>query len=587
MSKPLATNKETKKANDLSYLWKYEDYWAIWLGVAVLLIGLFIFMGTPPADMNEIIAKSNATMEAEATKAPFKTVAWHKANDAKGKLRGSDIAFSKTINQYFTRPHSWTDKPFTAFVLSEADAAKKAEAGKVKLEEAKKKTAYAEAVAKEAEALAAAAEYKNADLNNTAETKVDEWRKAKNAESKAKKSADTKPYNLFTTLIVLCIGLGLFFSIGMYAMGKSVKDFLLGFPAVFILATISYFLAAQTDLKAWGLEYVLWAIVLGLLISNTVGTPKAVQSAAQTEYFIKTGLVLLGSTILMNKVLLIGIPGIFVTWVVTPMVLITTFWFGQKILKIESKSLNITISADMSVSGVSAAIAAAAASKAKKEELTLAVGISILFTAIMMVVMPMVIKWLGLHPVLGGAWIGGTVDSTGAVVAAGEILGPVARDVAATIKMIQNIMIGLMAFCVAAYWSLKVETDGAADADLSFKGAMSQIWLRFPKFVLGFIGASIVFSLLYNAVGSDVAKVVIEEGVVRGLVTPLQGWLFALAFASIGLTTDFRELAKYFKGGKPVILYVCGQSFNIFLTFTMAYFMFFKVFPHITESLMK
>jgi uncharacterized membrane protein YadS len=370
-------------------------------------------------------------------------------------------------------------------------------------------------------------------------------------------------------------------------MGHSVKQFLLGFPAVFLVATLAYFLAAQSQLKAWGLEYVLWAIILGFLVSNTVGTPKLILAAARPEYFIKTGLVLLGSTILMNKILLIGIPGVVVTWVVTPIVLISTFWFGQKILKIESPELNITISADMSVSGVSAAIAAGAASRAKKEEITLAIGISILFTAFMMVVMPLAIRAIGMHHVLGGAWMGGTIDSTGAVVAAGEILGPVARDVAATIKMIQNIIIGLMAFCVAAYWCLVIDPSRAGEADLSFRGALRQIWARFPRFVLGFIGASIIFSLIYAVLGADSARVLLDEGAIRGMISPLQGWFFALAFASIGLTTDFRELFPLLRGGKPVILYVCGQSFNIVLTLTVAYLMFFKAFPHITEIISK
>jgi uncharacterized membrane protein YadS len=204
----------------------------------------------------------------------------------------------------------------------------------------------------------------------------------------------------------------------------------------------------------------------------------------------------------------------------------------------------------------------------------------------MMVVMPMAIKYMGMHQVLGGAWMGGTIDSTGAVVAAGELIGPVARDVAATIKMIQNVLIGLMAFCIAAYWCLKVDVSRKDEADLSFKGALREIWNRFPKFVLGFLGASIVFSILYASMGNETAKVLIDDGI-SGFVSNLQRWLFALAFASIGLSTDFRELAKYFKGGKPVILYVCGQSFNLALTLTVAYIMFFVLFPGITESLMK
>lgn len=422
--KPINTSTSTQSKKDYSYLWKHEDYWAIWMGLTILVVGLLIFFSSPPANMDSIIAKSNAVMAEESKKAPFKTLEWYMASDAKSGLSGSNIPFAKTMSTYTTRPKGWSDNPIAAFYLSEADAKAKSAAAAAKYDAAKKATAAALTEAKAAQSSAAAQMFKDSALNKTANEKIENWRKARAAESKAKSSAETKPYNLFVTLAVLCIGLGLFFSVGIHVMGRSVKEFLMGFPVVFILAALSYWLAANSALKAWGLEYVLWAILLGFLISNTIGTPKWIQAAAQTEYFIKTGLVLLGSSILMGKILLIGIPGIVVTWLVTPIVLITTFWFGQSILKIESKELNITVSADMSVSGVSAAIAAAAACRAKKEELTLAVGISILFTAIMMVVMPMAIKAMGMHPVLGGAWIGGTVDATGAVVAAGEMLEP-------------------------------------------------------------------------------------------------------------------------------------------------------------------
>ncbi|MGL4308095.1 MAG: YeiH family protein, partial [Cetobacterium sp.] len=230
--------------------------------------------------------------------------------------------------------------------------------------------------------------------------------------------------------------------------------------------------------------------------------------------------------------------------------------------------------------------AAAAACKAKKEELTLSVGISIMFTAFMMIAMPMIIKKIGMDPVLGGAWIGGTIDSTGAVVAAGEYLGPVARDVAATIKMIQNVIIGVMALGVAAYWSLKVDTSMAKESDFSFKGSLQEIWKRFPKFILGFIGASILFSGIYSLLGTEVSKIIIDKGVVKAIVSPLQGWLFCLAFTSIGLSTNFAALGKHFKGGKPIILYLVGKVINLSVTFAMAYVMFHIAFPEITKSLM-
>jgi uncharacterized membrane protein YadS len=352
-----------------------------------------------------------------------------------------------------------------------------------------------------------------------------------------------------------------------------------GFAAVFVLAVISYARAGQATMKQYGVEYAVWAVAIGMLIANTIGTPKWIKPALETEFYIKTGLVLLGAEVLFSKIIAIGIPGIFVAWVVTPIVLVTTFIFGQKVLKMPSKTLNIVISADMSVCGTSAAIATAAACRAKKEELTLAIGLSLVFTAVMMVVMPAVIKALGIPFILGGAWMGGTIDATGAVAAAGAFLSEKALYVAATIKMIQNVLIGVTAFCVAVYWCARVECKPGQ------KVGWMEIWYRFPKFVLGFLAASILFSLLDGNLGADAGYALLDQGVLRGFTGMARGWFFCLAFASIGLATDFRELAHHFKGGKPLILYACGQTFNLILTLIMAFIMFYLVFPDITAKI--
>jgi uncharacterized membrane protein YadS len=193
--------------------------------------------------------------------------------------------------------------------------------------------------------------------------------------------------------------------------------------------------------------------------------------------------------------------------------------------------------------------------------------------------MPALIKATGMPHVLGGAWMGGTIDATGAVAAAGAFLSDRALYVAATIKMIQNVLIGIIAFFVALYWVTKVDrVEGQ-------KVPASEIWHRFPKFVLGFIIASIIFSILYESLGKDVAYALIDHGAIRGMSKIFRGWFFCLAFVSIGLATDFRVLKGYFKGGKPLILYICGQTFNLMLTLLMAYIMFYLVFPHITARI--
>jgi uncharacterized membrane protein YadS len=375
--------------------------------------------------------------------------------------------------------------------------------------------------------------------------------------------------------VVLLVSLALFATAAV-AMGEQLRAFAPAFVVIFALAILAYLMAGQEVVKASNLEYALWALVVGLAISNTIGTPAWMRPALRTELYIKTGLVLLGAEVLLNQLLALGKPGVFIAWVVTPIVLVTTYLFGQYVLRIPSRSLNMVISADMSVCGVSAAIATAAACKAKKEELSLAVGLSLTFTVLMMGAMPPIIRLLGLSDVVGGAWIGGTIDSTGAVAAAGGMLGPTALKAAVTIKMIQNILIGAVAFAVALYWVTWVERDphGA-------RPGVGEIWRRFPKFVLGFVGAAIVFSLVADS-GPVGAALVNESSESSKL---LRNWFFCLAFVSIGLESNFREFARYMAGGKPLVLYLAGQTLNLVLSLAMCWLMFEKVFPDAASTI--
>jgi uncharacterized membrane protein YadS len=566
-------------ASSLSDLWKKEDYWAIWLGFVILIVGSFIFLPAKLDGMDDAFAKSNAIMAAEAARAPFKTVAWYKAQDAKEHFKGSSLPIAKDIKAFLAHPAGWKTNPLESLVLSKEQAEAMSEKGKPGFEKAKAAEEATLAEALEAEKAAETAAFADAALNEAAKGKISDWRKAHMSTSKAKGKANVKPYNVIPSLLGLMVIMGIFFAIGIAAMGKDVKGFLAGFIPVFLLSALSYLMAGQATMKQYGVEYAIWGVVIGMIIANTIGTPKWIKPALEVEFYIKTGLVLLGAEVLFNKVIAIGIPGIFVAWVVTPIVLICTFIFGQKVLKMPSKTLNIVISADMSVCGTSAAIATAAACRAKKEELTLSIGLSLVFTAIMMIVMPAFIKAVGMPHILGGAWMGGTIDATGAVAAAGAFLSEKALYVAATIKMIQNVLIGVTAFCVAVYWCAKVECKEGQ------RVSWMEIWHRFPKFVLGFLVASVVFSLIYQAIGHDAGFSLVDHGVLRGFSRICRGWFFALSFTAIGLATNFRELAHYFKGGKPLILYVCGQTFNLCLTLGMAYVMFYWVFPDITAKI--
>lgn len=380
--------------------------------------------------------------------------------------------------------------------------------------------------------------------------------------------------NIFVPLLLLMVCLGLLTVIGVAFMKtEHVGKYLLGFAGVFILSCIAYWIAHQTNVKYWGLSYALWALLVGLLISNTIGTPGWLRAGAKTEMFIKIGLVLLGAEILFKKILALGAPGLMVAWIVTPVVVIFMYKYGTSLLKMKNKSLVIIIASATSVCGVSAAIAAAAACRAKKEDLTLAVGMTLIFTVLMMFFMPLVINAIGMHHILGAAWMGGTIDSTGAVVAAGSMLGPAAEKVAAVVKMIQNVLIGLLAFVIAVYWCYSVEREPGGP-----KPSAKEIWYRFPKFVIGFVAASLVFSFIVVPAMHGDFKLV-EASFIKPITKVLRGWFFCLAFMSIGLESNFRDLASRMEGGKPLNLYVVGQSFNLVLTLVIAYLAFFVFFP--------
>ncbi len=553
--------------------WQQEDSWAILLGAALLLGGLLFYSLVLPADWAQQHARHRANLQKIAN-LPLQGMDYWNTHDQQAALQLTRQPAVQPLQRAVATPLTWQYNPLRSILPAPPTAAAVERAAATQqVADSLKQLAFLRDNMAEVNA------YTVPEQNRDAEIAIADWRAARTTAQAAAKKAVPADFSLGLCFL-FALGLLLLFSIAAHFLAWPLPTFAAGFAFVFLLALLSYILGAHTVSKTYGISYAAWALLLGLLISNTVGVPAWAKPALRTPFYIKTGLVLLGAEVLFNKVMAIGLPGLFVAWIVTPIVLLTTYWFGQKVLRISSKTLNITISADMSVCGVSAAVATAAACGAKKEELTLAIGLSMLFTSIMMIVMPLVIHALGMPEVLGGAWIGGTLDATGAVVAAGSFLGETALNVAATIKMIQNILIGVIAFGVAVYFS---RDTGAATTPRLGSG-LSEVWRRFPKFILGFIGASLFFSALYSWLGDDLAYSLLDHGVIRGFTKDVRGWLFALAFVSIGLSTRFSELQPYLRGGKPLLLYVTGQAFNLLLTLLMAYIMFYLVFPDITAN---
>jgi uncharacterized integral membrane protein (TIGR00698 family) len=366
---------------------------------------------------------------------------------------------------------------------------------------------------------------------------------------------------LIPKLLLTFVVLGVLFVGGNVLKGTSAKKYAPAFLGLFVLAVLVRLISAEFLFNRY-LEWAFFALAVGLLVSNTVGVPNWLKPAVQTEFYIKAGLVIMGFSVLFSNIVNFGLYGLGIAWIVTPVVIIFMWFFGTRVLHMENKPLVITLAAATSVCGTSAAIATGAAAKAKKTDLSLAVSVSIIFTVLMMVFEPLIIKALGLGEIMGGALIGGTIDSTGAVAVAGTALGETAQTVAVLVKSIQNILIGFIAFAVAVFFTSHVEKGEKGES----KVTAAEIWYRLPKFIIGFFVASLVASFVARPLlGGD------SVSAINTVLDQYKNWAFVLAFTSIGLDTNFRELKDQFQGGKPLTLYIVGQLFNIVLTFIAVY----------------
>lgn len=186
----------------------------------------------------------------------------------------------------------------------------------------------------------------------------------------------------------------------------------------------------------------------------------------------------------------------------------------------------------------------------------------VLITAIpMMLLMPYAAQALGLSPEVAGAWLGGTIDTTGAVVASGSLAGEEALKISTIVKFSQNVLLGVAAFAISVYWTY---TKNQTEAAQTSKPTLGVIWERFPKFILGFLAASLLFSFVLSADTVDAVK---------GSLKSLQGLWFALAFTSIGLETRFADLFNA-DNRRPLYAFLIAQTFNILISLAIAYLLF-------------
>lgn len=333
---------------------------------------------------------------------------------------------------------------------------------------------------------------------------------------------------------------------------------LFGAAIVLALAWAAQKIAGIDGIKAWGIEYVVFSLGLGLLWSHLLPMPGWLRDAARAEFLIKVGIVIHGATIALPEIMKAGVPGMIQAALVIPVVWYACYFIARK-LKVDDE-FSVMLSTAVSICGVSAAIAACGAIQGDKKKLSYVTSLVLVCAMPMIILMPMAVNALGLSPEVGGAWLGGTLDTTASVTAATKSVGEKAIDIGTIVKSAQNVLIGVAAFVLSIWWSMR---GGAATGQ---RVSPAVIWERFPKFVIGFILASVLFSYFVPA---DVLKAAKDP------IKNFRDVWFAAAFVCIGLETKLGELFKL-GGGRPALAFLGGQVFNIGWTLVLALWLFGK-----------
>ncbi len=363
------------------------------------------------------------------------------------------------------------------------------------------------------------------------------------------------------------------FGVSLRVMGHKFSEFLPAFVFIYILSIIIFMIGAWDQAHHYNLEPPLVALVVGMVVSNFIGLPRWMDTGFRVEYYIKTGIVLLGATLPFTLIIWAGPYAIVQASVIS----ITTFvviYFAATRLGLDRR-LAACLGAGGAVCGVSGAIAIAGAVGAKKEHPSIAITMVIVWAILMIFFLPLVSRALHLHTGVAGAWIGTSEFADAAGFAAAQAYGSMAAGLGlpgtpdqavwgfTLMKVIgRDIWIGLWAFILAIIATTRWEAQ-----ETGVKPDAAQIWWRFPKFVVGFLAASVLMTVVVRhyslAEFNRVAKPLLV-----GPVKALRTWSFIFCFLSIGLTTRFRELASV--GAKPFWAFSVGAIVNVLLGFLLS-----------------
>lgn len=364
--------------------------------------------------------------------------------------------------------------------------------------------------------------------------------------------------------------------IGNRLLSRPLKGLFWSFVVVFALSLLAQLVAKIPSVKYYGFEAVFFSVIFGLIVRNCIRIPEWLKPAIQGEFFIKIGVVCLGATILFRDFVTSGVAGILQACIVVSGVWMFAFWLSRRAAVEERAAM--TLASGVTICGVSACIATGGVTKVQERYLSYIISVVLIVAVPMIYLMPLLAKWVvplltedvAVQSEIMGAWIGGTIDTTSGVAAASEMVGDEANKTAMIVKATQNVLIGVVAFCIATYLASK-----GGNGRLH-RPSVRLVWEKFPKFVVGFIVASLVFSLLQsNHIFPDwEAKKLAETSMAKTFST----FFFSLAFVCIGMDTRLKDIVSR-ENRNILYAFLGAQCFNIVVTLLVAWLMFGIVKP--------
>ncbi|MFE7606398.1 YeiH family protein [Brachybacterium paraconglomeratum] len=357
------------------------------------------------------------------------------------------------------------------------------------------------------------------------------------------------------------------------ALGWTVAGLMIVVALAWLVSVLTDAVPELTEGTAVGkvaksIEYPVYAIALGFLgnaVLSLTGVRRRMATAFRTELFIKVGLVLLGASVNFAIVVRAAGPAVLQAILLITVVFAFTWWFAG-LLGLDDR-LRALLASALSICGVSAAVAAAGAVEAKKEQLAYTATLVIVFAVPSIFLLPWLADLMGLSPAVTGAWIGGNIDTTAAVTAAGAVAGEQPLQIASIVKVTQNALLGIVAVLLTLYFSFKVApVAGSGTRRVGDRRSLAMLWERFPKFVLGFLLASVVATVLAESLPEAVLEPRLDAA------KELQTWALTLAFVSIGLEFNASSIRE--SGWKPIVVFAAATVVNLVVGLGLALLLF-------------